>query len=260
MILDEIIAHKRTEVDAAQSRVSMAELTAQCADAPAVRDFAAALRSPKGRCGLIAEIKQASPSAGVIAPGFDPIRMAAEYRDAGADCLSVLTDEKFFKGALADMVAARAESGLPVLRKDFVIDEYQIHEARATGADAVLLIVAALTPSQIEAYQHCAWDFGMAALVETHTEAEMEIALAADAKLIGINSRNLQTFAVSLDIVELVSKMVPSGVTLVGESGIKTRADVDRLIASGVGAMLIGETLMRSGDVAGSVRELVGLD
>ena len=258
MILDEIIAHKRTEVDAAQSRVAMAELTARCADAPHVRDFARAIQAPKGRVGLIAEIKKASPSAGVIAPGFDPIRMAAEYRDADADCLSVLTDEKYFQGALVDMQAARAESGLPVLRKDFVIDEYQIHEARAAGADAILLIVAALTPAQIEAYQHCAWDFGMAVLVETHTEAEMEIALKAESKLIGINSRNLQTFAVSLDIVEQVAKMVPEGVTLVGESGIKTRADVDRLTASGVQAILVGETLMRSGNVASSVQDLVG--
>ncbi|HEY3332981.1 MAG TPA: indole-3-glycerol phosphate synthase TrpC [Capsulimonadaceae bacterium] len=258
MILDEIIAHKRTEVAAAASRVSLAELTARTVDASPVRDFHAALRSPKGRIGLIAEVKKASPSAGIIAPGFDPVRTATQYEAAGADCLSVLTDARYFQGSLADMQAARSAVSIPVLRKDFVISEYQVHEARAAGADCILLIVAALTPTEIADYHACATDLGLSVLVETHTEDEMRIALDSGATLIGINSRNLQTFVTDLGVIDRVAALVPPGITLVAESGIKTRADVDRVASGGAHAILVGETLMRSGNVAAGVAELVG--
>lgn len=259
MILDEIIAHKRTEVADAQSAVSLADLKARVADASPIRDFHAALKSPRGRLGLIAEVKKASPSAGIIAPDFDPIRMATQYEAAGADCLSVLTDARYFQGALADMQAARTATSLPVLRKDFVISEYQIYEARAAGADCILLIVAALTASQIADYHAVATGMGLSVLVETHTEDEMAVALNSGATLIGINSRNLQTFVTDLGVVARLASAVPPSVTLVAESGIKTRADVDRVVDAGARAILVGETLMRSGNVASGVADLVGV-
>lgn len=258
MILDEILAHKLTELEAARMRCPIADLKAACADAPAPRDFAGALRSPHGRVGLISEIKKASPSVGLIAPSFDPISMARLYEDAGADCLSVLTDARYFQGCLEDMQAARRAVKVPVLRKDFVIDEYQIYEARAASADCILLIVAALTASQVSDLHALATALGLAALVETHTQDEMDIALKSGATLIGINSRNLKTFVTDLSIVEQVAPSVPKHVTLVAESGIKTGADVDRLMAAGARAILVGETLMRTGNVAASISELAG--
>jgi len=249
MILDEILAHKLTELEAARMRCPIADLKAACADAPAPRDFAGALRSPHGRVGLISEIKKASPSVGLIAPSFDPISMARLYEDAGA---------RYFQGCLEDMQAARRAVKVPVLRKDFVIDEYQIYEARAASADCILLIVAALTASQVSDLHALATALGLAALVETHTQDEMDIALKSGATLIGINSRNLKTFVTDLSIVEQVAPSVPKHVTLVAESGIKTGADVDRLMAAGARAILVGETLMRTGNVAASISELAG--
>ncbi len=216
------------------------------------------LRRPDGRVGLIAEVKKASPSAGVICADFDPVRIAKSYEAAGADCLSVLTDEHFFQGHLEYLTAIRSEVQLPLLRKDFTIDPYQIYEARAAGADAILLIVAALTPSQIEDFAGLARDLGMAALVEVHTGEEMRVALATEATLIGINSRDLKTFVTDLAAVERLAAMVPPSTTLVGESGIKRAADVLRLKNAGVHAILVGETLMRSPDIAAAVLELLG--
>ena len=249
MILDEIIAHKRDEIAAVRRSLDPRHLQDLLLEAPAPRPFAAALRRADGRMGLIAEIKKASPSAGVIQPNFDPLRQGKAYEAAGADCLSILTDEKYFQGHLDYLRQVRSEVGLPVLRKDFTVDAYQIVEARAAGADAVLLIVAALETAQLAEFHHQARELGMDALVEVHTESEMETALALEARLIGINSRNLKTFEVDLGVVERVAAMVPAGseITLVGESGIKTNADVSRLRSAGVSAVLVGETLMRAG-------------
>ncbi len=258
-ILDTIIVYKRTEVQARQARVSQAEIAACAASAPPPRDFLAALQTPKvGPAALIAEIKKASPSAGVIRADFDPIAIAKEYEAASAACLSVLTDEKFFQGRDDYLQAVRAAVSLPVIRKDFVINDWQIYESRVLGADAILLIVAALTPSQIADYQAIAHELGMAALVEVHTEAEMEVALKANAKLVGINSRNLNTFVTDLGTVERLAAMVPSDVTLVAESGLKTPADVKRVADAGAKAILVGETLMRADDIGVATQALLG--
>ena len=256
MILDEIIAHKRPEVDAARSRVPLDDIKARAADAAPVRPFTAALQRPDGRMGLIAEVKKASPSLGVIQANFDPVAIASAYAQGGADCLSVLTDERFFQGSLSDLVSARQASGLPVLRKDFTISDYQIYEARAYGADAILLIVAVLSATEIADFSALAAELGMAVLVETHTEAEMTVAVESGAKVIGINSRDLQTFKTDLAVIERLAPLAGDAL-LVGESGIKTRADVARLAAAGVKAILVGETLMRAPNISDGVREFV---
>jgi indole-3-glycerol phosphate synthase len=258
MILDEILDYKRTEVEAAAAKISIAELKRICSDTPGPRNFEAALRSPKGRVGLIAEVKKASPSAGLICPDFDPGRQALSYEAAGADCLSVLTDRKFFQGSLDDLKAARAAVSIPVLRKDFVVSEYQIFEARAAGADCILLIVAALAPKQTADYRALAASLGLSVLVEAHSEDEMETAFNANATLIGINNRDLKTFNVDLATFERIAKSAGEQAALVAESGIKTRVDVTRVINAGAQAILVGETLMRSGDISASARELVG--
>ena len=258
MFLDEILTHKRGEVEAAKREVHPGLMQDLLLNAPPARGFAEALRRDDGRMALIAEIKKASPSAGVIQPNFDPLRQGKEYEAAGADCLSILTDEKYFQGHLCYLRDVRCVVGLPVLRKDFTVDAFQIAEARAAGADAILLIVAALTSPEIKDFSALAAELGMDALVEVHTEAEMETALELDAKLIGINSRDLKTFKVELGVIERVAKLAPPDVTLIGESGIKTRQDVDRLRAAGISAILVGETLMRAASVESAARELVG--
>lgn len=257
-VLAQILSHKADELADARVLVPLAEIKARAADSQPARPFAPRLRRADNRVGLIAEVKKASPSAGVIRADFDPVKIAQIYQDAGADCLSVLTDKRYFQGSLDYLVAIRQAVGLPLLRKDFTIDPYQIYEARAAGADAVLLIAAALAPSQIADFAGVAEGLGMAALVETHTEDEMAVALEANPKLIGINSRDLKTFVTDLAVIERLAAMAPAGATLVGESGIKTPADVARLRAAGVHAILVGETLMRAPDIAGAVRELVG--
>ncbi|MGI4789808.1 MAG: indole-3-glycerol phosphate synthase TrpC [Janthinobacterium lividum] len=258
-ILDAIIAHKHTEIQERQVFVSQSELTDRAAAMPPPRDFLAALQTPKvGSVALIAEVKKASPSAGIIRADFDPVAIARIYEANGASCLSVLTDEKFFQGHDDFLIAVREAIALPIIRKDFIINNWQIYESRALGADAVLLIVAALSPTQIADYQAIAHGLGMAALVEVHTEAEMEIALGANAKLIGINSRNLNTFVTDLGMVETLAAMVPTDVTLVAESGLKTPADVKRVAEAGAKAILVGETLMRASDIGAAVRELLG--
>ncbi len=258
-ILDTIIAHKHTEVQERQAKVTQSEVVARAASVPPPRDFLAALQTPNiGPVTLIAEVKKASPSAGVIRADFDPITIAKEYEAAGASCLSVLTDEKFFQGHDTYLEAIRATTSLPIIRKDFVVDDWQLYESRALGADAVLLIVAALSPAQIADYQAIAHEMGMAALVEVHTEAEMEVALRANATLIGINSRDLNTFVTDLGTVGRLAAMVPRDVTLVAESGLKTPADVKRVAAAGAKAILVGETLMRSDDIGAAARTLLG--
>ena len=258
-ILGTIIAYKHAEVQARRSRVPFPGLVACATQAPPPRDFLAALQTPKmGPVTLIAEVKKASPSAGIIRADFDPVAIAKEYEAAGASCLSVLTDEKFFQGSDDYLCAAREAVSIPVLRKDFVINDWQIYDSRVLGADAILLIMAVLMPEKVAKYQNIAHELGMAALVEVHTEAEMEAALTVNAKLIGINSRDLNTFVTDLGTVERLAAMVPKDVTLVAESGLKTPADVKRVADAGAKAILVGETLMRSEDIAAAVRVLLG--
>ncbi len=257
-ILDTIIAYKHTEVQERQARLPLAEMSAHAEDAAPPRDFLAALQTPKiGSVALIAEVKKASPSAGIIRADFDPVAIAKAYEQNGASCLSVLTDEKFFQGHDDYLQAVREAVSLPVIRKDFAVSDWQIYESRALGADAVLLIVASLSPAQIAEYQALAHELGMAALVEVHTEAEMEVALGASTTLIGINSRDLNTFVTDLGAVERLAATVPNGVTLVAESGLKTPADVKRVADAGVKAILVGETLMRSPDIGAATRALL---
>ncbi|HEX4351056.1 MAG TPA: indole-3-glycerol phosphate synthase TrpC [Verrucomicrobiae bacterium] len=263
-ILDEIVEQKKREVAQLPARIIAAgDLRDAMLEHGERRDFIGALR--KGpRIGLVAEVKKASPSAGVICPNFDPIRIAKEYEAAGASCLSVLTDEKFFQGSLDYLRQIRAAVKLPLLRKDFIIDERQILEAIEWGADAILLIVAILTDGQLAKFHSLATEAGLAVLVEVHDEEELERALKISPSLIGVNNRNLKTFKVDLATTERLAKILfSSPVTrhpslLVAESGIHTRADVECLQKCGTGAILVGESLMKHGDISAKVRELIG--
>ncbi len=268
-ILDTIIAQKRVEVAALRPRA--AELKRLAAARNERRDFAAALRRADGRVALIAEVKKASPSAGVIRPDFDPVAIARDYERGGASCLSVLTDEKFFQGHLDYLRRIRETVKLPLLRKDFIVDELQIHEAVAAGADCVLLIVACLEQEALTNLLRVAAECRLDALVEVHDEAELDRALAAGAKIIGVNNRNLKTFKVDLATTERLAERIVErenatrstlnaqrSTLLVAESGIHTRADVERLARCGVNAILVGESLMRSADIPAKVKELIG--
>jgi indole-3-glycerol phosphate synthase len=257
-ILDEIVATKRREVAAARRRMPLEELEAQCAEAVPTRDFRAALAGP-GPIRLIAEVKKASPSAGVIRADFDPIAIARTYQAHGAHGLSVLTDAPYFQGHLSYLARVRAAVVLPVLRKDFLIDEYQVVEARVAGADAVLLIAEILDDEALADLLSRARALGMSALVEFHDPANLPRVLAAGADLIGINNRDLRRFVTDLDLTLRLRERIPPGVVLVSESGIKSREDVERLEAAGVDAILVGETLMRSPDIGRAVAELLGL-
>ena len=264
-ILDTIAAEKHREL----ARLPAREITAEVLRDAVVRhgprrDFLAALRRPPaGPAALIAEVKRASPSAGVIRADFDPVALARAYESAGAACLSVLTDEKFFQGSLDYLRAIRAAVGLPLLRKDFVIDARQILEAVEAGADAVLLIVAILDDARLRHFHELATAAGLAALVEVHDEAELDRAVALGAPLIGVNNRNLKTFSVDLATTERLADRLwgvrPPADTLLGaESGILTPADVARLRNCGARAILVGESLMRQPDVAAATRRLLG--
>ena len=264
-ILETIVEEKKREVARLPQRsLSVADLKAALLARGGRRDFTRALRKPKsGPVALIAEVKKASPSAGVIRPDFDPVRIALEYEAAGASCLSVLTDEKFFQGSLQYLKQIREAVKLPLLRKDFVIDERQILEAVEWGADAVLLIVAILSDAQLTRFHALATEAGLAALVEVHDEAELDRALRAGAELIGVNNRNLKTFKVDLGTTEQLAvrlRASPSNTPplLVAESGIHTRADVERLAKCGAQAILVGESLMKHADIGAKVHELLG--
>lgn len=255
-ILAEICARKRTEVvDAIESR-SRESIESEARSARPPRDFTGALEA--NGVSLIAEIKRASPSKGEIAPGLDPESLARSYEVAGASAISVLTDEAGFSGSLSDLVAARRACGLPVLRKDFLVDSYQVFEARAAGADAVLLIVAALEPEELDAMLELTDDLGMAALVEVHDARELTVALDAGASIVGVNNRNLRTFEVSLTTCIELSEAIPSWVIGVAESGISTRADVELVESAGYDAILVGESLLISGNVEDQIHELLG--
>ena len=259
-ILARILASKRDEVAAGKQARPVREIEVAARSAAPSRDFEGALRAKiaAGRPAVIAEIKKASPSRGVLRADFDPAAIAASYAQGGAACLSVLTDREYFQGAPEYLAAARAASGLPALRKDFIVDEWQIAEARMLGADAILLIVAALDDVELVAFAARARDFGMAVLPEVHDAAELERALALDTPLVGINNRNLRTFEVALATTLDLLPRIPSDRVLVTESGILTPADVATMRAHGVGAFLVGEAFMRADDPGAALATLFG--
>jgi indole-3-glycerol phosphate synthase len=257
-VLDEIVSHKRTEVAGRRTARPIGELQAACRAVPPARDFAAALRpTPVARVRLIAEVKRASPSAGVLAAALDPVAQARAYAGAGAAAVSVLTDEKYFRGSLDDLVAVRAAVSVPLLRKEFVVDEYQVWESRAAGADAILLIVAALDGGALRDLLQAAMAIGLGTLVEVHTAEELDAALRLAPPVIGVNNRDLQTLRTSLAASLALLPKIPAGTVAVSESGIATAADVARVVEAGAQAVLVGESLVRAPDVAAKVRELV---
>lgn len=257
-ILQRILARKAEEVAARSAARPLAEMRAQAADMPPARGFAAAIeaRIAAGDPAVIAEIKKASPSRGVIRPDFDPVVIARSYEAGGAACLSVLTDVDFFQGADAYLQQARAACALPVLRKDFTIDPYQVHEARALGADCILLIVAALSDAQLAELCGTAMAIGLDVLVEVHDIDELERAIQVPAPLLGINNRSLRTFEVSLDTTLSLRDAVPRDRRLVTESGLHTAADVARMRAAGIDAFLVGEAFMREPDPGQALRRM----
>lgn len=256
-ILDEILEQKRREVAAALERVPFDVLTTRLASAPPVRGFLAALQAAS-RPGLIAEVKKASPSAGLIRPDFDPVTIARQYEVAGATCLSVLTDEHFFQGHLDYLRNIRQIVRIPVMRKEFIIDRYQIAEARVAGADCVLLIAECLDDTQLHELYGYARSLGMDVLIELYDLENVPRVLSTGTKLLGINNRDLRTFVTSLEHTFRVKKLVPDDVLLVSESGIGTHADILRLRTEGVGAVLVGESLMRQPDIGVAVKTLMG--
>jgi indole-3-glycerol phosphate synthase len=254
-ILDRIVRTKRDEVKATVPR--LAELRDMTRQADAPRGFAAALRRP-AQVRLLAEVKRRSPSAGDIRPGADPVEVARAYVAGGAAALSVLTDREYFGGDLAYLRAVRGAVDIPVIRKDFLIDPVQVWEARAAGADAVLLIARILEQPLLVELHGLARELGMDVLVEAHTEAELDRALDAGATLVGVNNRDLDTFVTDLELSLRLAPRVPAGITYVAESGIRTAADVDRLGAAGVDAILVGESLMRQADLRAAAAALAG--
>ena len=253
-ILDKIVAHKRSELEAVTTPLD--ELKAAIADAPEVRDFAAALAGDG--VSLIAEVKKASPSKGVIRVDFNPVEIARAYSVGGASCISVLTDENFFQGKLDYLTAIRNEVDQPLLRKDFVLSEYQVFEARVAGADAVLLIAECLSPSELKELHDLICELGMTPLVEFYEYSNLEAVLACDPKLVGVNNRDLNTFEIDLNHSAKIREQIPADILFVSESGIFTNEDVVQLESWNVDAILVGESLMRQQDVATAVRKLLG--
>lgn len=246
-ILDEIMAYHREQLPKLMRQTPLADLRAFAAVAPPARDFYAALK--KQGVSLIAECKKASPSKGLMVPHYDPVKLAQAYQKAGASAISVLTDARHFQGSLEHLRDVKDHVKIPVLRKDFIFDPYHVYEARVAGADAVLLIAAVLSQSEIASLLKLVNRLGMHALIEVHTEAELEQVLSLDPKIVGVNNRNLQTFEVDFENTARLRRRIPDDVIVVGESGLKTVKDVERMADIGVDAILVGETLVKSKDV-----------
>ncbi len=255
-ILDQIIEQKHREISASRYQISLEDLERQLVDAPAPRGFLRALKSASAPA-LIAEVKKASPSAGLIRPNFDPVLIAREYQSSGAACLSILTDEKYFQGHLDYLRQVRKSVSIPVMRKEFIIDRYQIAEARLAGADCVLLIAECLDDTLMQDLYNYAQQLGMDVLIELYDLPNVSRVLATGTELLGINNRDLRTFRTSLEHTFLVKQQVPNSVLLVSESGIATNSDIQRLRAGGIGAVLVGESLMRQPDISMAVRQLM---
>ena len=255
-VLAEICETKRGEIAAAKSRVSEDDLRVRLTDVAPPRDFLAALRASSG-IGLIAEVKKASPSAGLIRKDFDPVKIAKIYESAGAACISCLTDEPYFKGKLAYLTDIRSSVSIPIMRKDFILDRYQVTEARAAGADCILLIAECLDDCTMRDLYFYASELGMECLVEVYEPENLDRVLKLEAPLVGINNRNLKTFVTDLKHSTDLAARVPDTVYLVSESGIRQRADVDHLLQCGVRGILVGETLMRQDDISAKVHELI---
>ena len=253
--LAEIVSHKRQEIEPLIQRAE--KLRYAALERNEFKSLASAINVGSDRLGLIAEVKKASPSAGIIAEDFDPVSQAKKYADAGASAISVLTDEKYFKGKLEYLTQIQHAVDVPVLRKDFIIHESQIYEASVAGADAILLIVAALSQDDLQRLFDCANTYQLEVLMEVHDLAELERALETDVKIIGVNNRNLKTFEVDLKNTELISEEVPEDILFVSESGIKTPQDASLVASWGADAVLVGETLMRADDVASTVKEIM---
>ena len=255
-ILEKIVQHKLTEIAADKKAVPFTQLEALALEADAPRDFVSALRSDLPQVGLIAEVKKASPSKGVIREDFDPVAIATEYASAGANCISVLTDNHFFQGHLDYLREIRSAVDVPLLRKDFILDEYQVLQARAAGADAVLLIAECLTPNRLKALHDQITQVGMTALVELYDAENLDAVLACKPTLVGVNNRDLNTFEVDLGHSMRIRTQVPADITFVSESGIFNHADVELLQTNQVDAMLVGESLMRSDNISDAIRKL----
>jgi len=254
MILDTIVAAKRREVDERKAARPLADLERTVAELPPTRDFAGGL----AHGGIIAEVKRRSPSRGMLREGLDPVGIARTYQAHGAAAISVLTDAPFFGGSEADLAAVRTATSLPILRKEFILDAWQIFESRVAGADAILLIAAILPDRELRNYRELAAALGLEALVEVHDRPELDRALASDATLVGINNRNLQTFVTDLGTSLDLAPLIPSDRIAVSESGIGSRADIERLRAAGIGTFLVGETLIAAADPGRKLEELLG--